>query len=94
MSIANINMPGNTLRYYIGKWSLPEAAEMLWYIDSTQSGNGEKRPGVSSARGGFSPVEFFVNLKSTYHLLRYGSRTKKCLVSSVCKFTYAFLGLG
>lgn len=55
MSMANINMPGNTLRYYTGKWSLLEAAETLWYNDSTQSGNGEKRPGVSSARGGCSP---------------------------------------
>jgi len=55
MSMGNINMSGNTLRYYTGKGLLLEAAEMLWYNDSMQSGNGEKRPGVSSARGGLSP---------------------------------------
>lgn len=43
MSVANINMPGNTLKYYIGKWSLLEAAETLWYNDSMQSGNGGKK---------------------------------------------------
>lgn len=55
MSMANINMPGNTLKYYIGKWSLLEAAETLWYNDSVQSGIGEKRPGVLSATRGLSP---------------------------------------
>lgn len=54
MSVANTNMPRNTLRYYTGKWSLLEAAETLWNNDSTQLGNGEKRPGASSARGGLS----------------------------------------
>lgn len=55
VSMVNINMPGNALRYFTGKWSLVEAAETLWYNDSTQPGNGEKRPGVPSARGGCSP---------------------------------------
>lgn len=55
MSMTNNYMPGNALRYYTGKRSLMEAAEMLWYNDSTQSGDGEKRPGVSSAGGGLSP---------------------------------------
>lgn len=59
MSVANINMPGNTLRYYTCKWALLEAAEAFWNNDSTQFGNGEKRPGASSARGGLSPGGVF-----------------------------------
>lgn len=63
MSVANINMPGNTLRYYPCKWSLLEAAETLWNNDSAQFGNGEKRPGASSARGGLSPGGVFYEPK-------------------------------